>query len=136
LTDFPHNGPICLPDRTLYANKDNLSIYSRHIGRLVEYSITTVFGVSPYEIRSKHRRRENVAFARQVAMYLAHTNGGISLSEVGRIFARDRTTVAHACAAVEDMRDDPAFDRCLAFLEIALISDTHSRADDGREAGL
>jgi hypothetical protein len=135
LIDFPHNGSLCLPDRTLYAYKDNLSIYSRHIGRLVEYSISTVFGVSPYEIRSKHRRRENVAFARQVAMYLAHTSGGISLSEVGRIFARDRTTVAHACAVVEDMRDDPAFDRCLAFLEIALISDTHSRADDGREAG-
>lgn len=135
MTDFPYNDPICLPDRRLYANKDNLSIYSRHIGRLVEYSISTVFGVSPYEMRAKHRRRENVAFARQVAMYLAHTCGGISLSEVGRIFARDRTTVAHACAVVEDMRDDPAFDRCLAFLEIALISASNRRMDDGREAG-
>jgi Bacterial dnaA protein helix-turn-helix len=68
-----------------------------------------------------------VAFARQVAMYLAHTGGGISFSEVGRLFARDRTTVAHACALVEDMRDDPAFDRCLAFLELALISASNRR---------
>lgn len=131
MTDFPYKGPADLPDRTLYANKDNLSIYSRHIGRLVEYSISTVFQISPYEMRAKQRRRENVAFARQVAMYLAHVAGGISQREVGRIFARDRTTVAHACARVEDMRDDPAFDRCLSFLEIALMS--ASRRHTGME---
>jgi hypothetical protein len=33
------------------------------------------------------------------------------------VFARDRTTVAHACGLVEDRRDDPAFDRSLDLLE-------------------
>lgn len=68
-------------------------------------------------------------------MYLAHTGAGISLSEVGRIFTRDRTTVAHACAVVEDMRDDPDFDRCLAFLEMALISAASRGAEQDAEAG-
>jgi chromosomal replication initiation ATPase DnaA len=72
-----------------------------------------------------------VAFARQVAMYLAHVGGGLCLSEVGRLFARDRTTVAHACALVEDRRDDPDFDRCLSFLELALISGSERCAPRG-----
>jgi hypothetical protein len=35
---------------------------------------------------------------------------------VGRIFERDRTTVAHACGVVEDRRDDANFDRALEAL--------------------
>ena len=50
-------------------------------------------------------------------MYLAHVACGLSLTEVGQVFARDRTTVAHACGLVEDLRDDPAFDRSLELLE-------------------
>jgi chromosomal replication initiation ATPase DnaA len=55
-------------------------------------------------------------------MYLAHVAGGLSMREVGRLFSRDRTTVAHACALVEDRRDDPQFDRALAILEFALTA--------------
>ena len=50
-------------------------------------------------------------------MYLAHTSYGLNLSEVGRLFERDRTTVAHACGVVEDRRDDPIFDRVLDVLD-------------------
>jgi chromosomal replication initiation ATPase DnaA len=96
---------------------------------LVEYSISTVFRISPYEMRAGQRRRENVAFARQVAMYLAHVVGGLSLTDVGRLFQRDRTTVAHACALVEDLRDDPRFNRCLAFLEVAMMSASNRPGD-------
>jgi chromosomal replication initiation ATPase DnaA len=65
-----------------------------------------------------------VAFARQVGMYLAHVAAGLPMSEVGRLFSRNRTTVAHACAIVEDCRDDPQFDRALAILEFALTTNT------------
>ncbi len=61
-----------------------------------------------------------MASARQLAMYLAHVVGGLSLSEVGRLFGRDRTTVAHACQVVEDRRDDLTFDRAVSLLELAL----------------
>jgi hypothetical protein len=39
------------------------------------------------------------------------------MTDVGRIFQRDRTTMAHACGVVEDLRDDPQFDRVLDLLE-------------------
>jgi hypothetical protein len=46
----------------------------------------------------------------------------LSLTDTGRLFGRDRTTVAHACCVVEDRRDDPAFDRALDLLEWAVPS--------------
>jgi chromosomal replication initiation ATPase DnaA len=53
-------------------------------------------------------------------MYLAHVTFGLSFSEIGTLFDRDRTTVAHACRVIEDLRDDPAMDKALAILEITL----------------
>ena len=55
-------------------------------------------------------------------MYLAHVVCGLSLTEVGALFARDRTTVAHACEVVEDRRDDPELDVRLEHLERAVAS--------------
>jgi chromosomal replication initiation ATPase DnaA len=60
------------------------------------------------------------AFARQVAMYLAHVGLGLTFTAVARLFGRDRRTVAHACAVVEDRRDALALDRALDLLEGAL----------------
>ena len=59
------------------------------------------------------------AFARQIAMYLAHVGFGLSMAEVGRAFGRDRTTVVHACHLIEDRRDDVRFDQLLDHLEQA-----------------
>jgi chromosomal replication initiation ATPase DnaA len=42
---------------------------------------------------------------------------GLSMSEVGRGFGRDRTTVLHACHLIEDMRDDEEFDAIVAMAE-------------------
>lgn len=50
-------------------------------------------------------------------MYLAHVVGRIEYAEVGRLFGRDRTTVKHACAVVEDLRDNAKFDRTMDLLE-------------------
>jgi len=61
-----------------------------------------------------------IAFARQMAMYLAHTGFGLTLTEVGLCFQRDRTTVRYACALIEDHRDGPPFDLGLAALETGL----------------
>jgi hypothetical protein len=59
------------------------------------------------------------AFARQIAMYLAHVGFGLSMAEVGRAFGRDRTTVVHACHLIEDRRDETRFDQMLDHLEQA-----------------
>ena len=55
-----------------------------------------------------------------MAMYLAHVCCRMTLTEVGAMFGRDRTTVAHACLKVEYRRDDPTFDRALDVLGWAL----------------
>lgn len=67
------------------------------------------------------RQRAPIAFARQVAMYLAHISCGLTLTDVGRCFGRDRTTVGHACQVVEDRRDNPRIDLMLDYLEAAVL---------------
>ena len=62
------------------------------------------------------------AFARQIAMYLAHVGFGLSMAEIGRAFGRDRTTVVHACHLIEDRRDEMRFDHLLDHLEQAAIA--------------
>ena len=94
--------------------------HSESVCRFVESLVATALGIGLSELRAGSRGRAAAALARQTAMYLAHVHFGISLSQVGRTFGRDRTTVAHACARVEDRRDDPAFERTLSCLELAL----------------
>ena len=84
---------------------------------LIEQTVAQVFGVAHCDLKLTTRGRANVALARQVAMYLAHVTCHLSLTEVGDLFNRDRTTVAHACGLVEDRRDDLTFDRVLELLE-------------------
>jgi tellurite resistance protein len=75
------------------------------------------FAVAVGELIASSRRSYTAAFARQSAMYLAHVSFGLSFSEIGRAFGRDRTTAAHACRLIEDRRDDPAVDAVLGQLE-------------------
>jgi chromosomal replication initiation ATPase DnaA len=88
--------------------------------RFIETLVSASLGISVADLRAEKRGRASAAFARQTAMYLAHVHLGLSLSLVGESFGRDRTTVAHACACVEDCRDDPKFERILSCLEAAL----------------
>ncbi|MGD9866861.1 MAG: helix-turn-helix domain-containing protein [Hyphomicrobiales bacterium] len=88
--------------------------------RLSEDCAAALLRVPLCDLRSTSRGRARTAFARQVAMYLAHVGGGLNMTDVGLCFGRDRTTVAHACAVVENVRDDPAFDRVLDRVEQSL----------------
>lgn len=100
----------------------------------IEHAVTQVFGIAGHDLRRSTRGRAKVALARQVAMYLAHVGCGLSLTETGRLFDRDRTTVAHACGIIEDRRDDPLFDRALDLLEWAVPA-LATRADTSVTAG-
>lgn len=93
----------------------------------IEIAVGQVFGVELSDLRGGTRGRAKVAQARQVAMYLAHVVCGMSLTQVGRIFDRDRTTVAHACGLIEDLRDDPSFDRAIELLENVTCAVTSPR---------
>ena len=89
---------------------------------VIEHTVVCVFAVAPGDLQVTTRGRAHVALARQTAMYLAHIAFGLTLTDVGLLFERDRTTVAHACALIEDRRDDPRFDRVLELLERAVVA--------------
>ena len=78
-------------------------------------------GVPLSELLGRNRLA-HVSAARQLAMYLTCTLLGRTLTEVGALFGRDRSTVAYACRLIEDRRDegDAAFDAELAQLERAV----------------
>jgi len=76
--------------------------------------------VSEQDVLAELRGSADVAFARQVAVYLCHTAFEMSLARVAVAFARDRSTVAHACHAIEDRRDEAQFDLWIGSLEAML----------------
>jgi chromosomal replication initiation ATPase DnaA len=82
--------------------------------------VAAAFGFGVEEVRSSRRGAADISFARQVAMYLAHTRLGLPFAATGRLFGRDRTTARHACRQVEDRREDPRVDSLIDCLEVAL----------------
>ena len=96
--------------------------------RVVNVLVAAAFGVPLEALRSVQRGSSRTALARQAAMYLAHVMLGMTITEVGQRFGRDRTTVAHACRTIEDKRDDPQVERLLSFLEEALVTCLGSEA--------
>lgn len=92
---------------------------ARRVCGLAAVTVAAAFALPVTELCASTRRSRTAAFARQIAMYLAHVAFGLSLTQVGRGFGRDRTTAAHACRAIEALRDDPHLDRMLDALEHA-----------------
>jgi chromosomal replication initiation ATPase DnaA len=108
---------------------EKLSPARRRDCRLVVLTVASATGVRYCDFFARSRMRLHTANARQLAMYLCHTLLGITLTEVGQFFGRDRTTVAHACRQVEDGRDEgsPADIRILAL---------EAQIDSARDAGV
>ena len=90
--------------------------------RLAEAAVSAIRHIPPATLRTARRGQAPAAQARQTAMYLAHIVFGLTFTRVGSCFGRDRTTVRHACAVIEDRRDDPRHEFGLAALEIALLA--------------
>lgn len=68
------------------------------------------FGVSVSELKGRKRTQE-LAFARQVAMYLMRSLLELSLKDIGYFFGgKDHTTVIHACEKISQLKEsDPSF---------------------------
>lgn len=117
---------------TLAASKDRITaldvvdIFERRgpvmprseLRSLIEGIVASVFGVDPSQLRRPTRGQARIALARQVAMYIAHVGYGLTLTEVGELFQRDHTTVAHACQVVEQRRDLVDFDETIVLLDL------------------
>ena len=80
-----------------------------------------------YDIRladmTSKRRPENIAFPRQIAMYLSRLMTESSLSTIGEAFGgRDHGTVLHACRLVKDrMEVDANTRQIVSYLEKQLM---------------
>jgi chromosomal replication initiator protein len=77
---------------------------------LIQRSVCKFFDVPEDLLRAKTRKQE-VVFARQIAMYLSKQLTNASLKTIGLHFGgRDHSTVIHACQAVDErMKTDHAF---------------------------
>jgi hypothetical protein len=84
----------------------------------VAFCVARDFGLEMAALFAPTRGAPRAAFARQVAMYLAHIGFELSFGTISRVFDRDRTTVSHACHVVEDGRDDIWLDCRLEALEL------------------
>ncbi|HEX5957163.1 MAG TPA: helix-turn-helix domain-containing protein [Hyphomicrobiaceae bacterium] len=106
--------------RRLSSGATSPADHPQHLRCILEHTVAPVFAVACSALWLPTRGSRTQAFARQVAMYLAHVGLGLSQRRIARLFARDRRTVAHACALIEDRRDCALLDRSLDLLEAAL----------------
>ncbi|HVY00862.1 MAG TPA: helix-turn-helix domain-containing protein [Pseudorhodoplanes sp.] len=100
----------------------------------LEALVAATFAVPVGELRASGRGNARAAFARQSAMYLAHIAFGLSCTDVGLLFGRDRTTAAHACRVIEERRDDPFFDAVLSALEACCCTSPSGVREGGAAA--
>ena len=87
------------------------------IARLAKEVVCEANGISHAALLDEPRGAAHMSLCRQIAMYLAHVVGQLTLNEVAYYFKKSRTTVSHACTNVEDRRDSPLFDVQLEFME-------------------
>lgn len=87
------------------------------IARMAKEVVCEAYCIPHAELMAPDRRSAALARARQVAMYLAHVVGQLTLNEVSEFFGRDRSTVSHACINVEDSRDSPVLELELDYME-------------------
>jgi chromosomal replication initiation ATPase DnaA len=80
-------------------------------------AVGILVSVPPEALRAASRGSADIAFARQVAIYLLHTRLKYSYVRAGAAFGRDRTTAAHACRTVEERREDGPIDQIVDYLE-------------------
>ena len=88
---------------------------------LIQRKVAEHFDIRLADMTSR-RRPQNVAFPRQVAMYLSRTMTDRSLMDIGESFGgRDHGTVMHACRLVEaKLSADPRLRQTVLHLQTAL----------------
>lgn len=113
-----HDAPL-----TLEVTKDILASLTPEKTReitvdSIQKVVTERFSVSLNDLLGK-RRTHNIAFARQVAMFLCRKLTGRSFPEVGALFGgRDHSTVIHACRVIDGkISEDEKFKEDVGNLE-------------------
>ena len=89
---------------------------------VIQKKVAEHFDIRLADMTSK-RRPENIAFPRQIAMFLSRQMTESSLNTIGEAFGgRDHGTVLHACRLVKDrMSVDPSVRQVVSYLEKQLM---------------
>src|SRR6185295_12915646 len=89
---------------------------------VIQKRVAEHFDIRLADMTSK-RRPENIAFPRQIAMFLARNMTESSLNTIGEAFGgRDHGTVLHACRLVQDrMQVDSHVRQVVSYLEKQLM---------------
>lgn len=70
----------------------------------IQKAVCEYFGLKIQDLKSR-RRTKDLAYARQIAMYLSRNYTNLSLSEIGSTFGgKDHATVIYACKQIEEKR--------------------------------
>jgi chromosomal replication initiator protein len=86
----------------------------------IQERTAAAFGLTVEDLRSP-TRAASVAWARQVAMYLARELTDATLPAIGKAFGRNHTTVMHACKrTAERIAEDPAAYEAVRYLTLEL----------------
>lgn len=87
----------------------------------IQRLVADYFDLRLADMTSK-RRPQNIAFPRQVAMYLCRTHTQHSLPSIGNAFGRNHATVIHACKLIEEkMSSDASFRQTVSVLNQKLV---------------
>ena len=96
------------------SKQENVSI-DRIIKAVAEY-----FNISSSDIRGR-KRTKNIAWPRQVAMYIINHLGEYSMNEIGNEFGKDHTTVIYAIQKVEDsIKSNPMLEPTIQKIEASV----------------
>lgn len=88
-----------------------------YVCKIARECVAEVFGISSLTLKNPSRGGREAAFARQVAIHLAHIVAGRRHDAVAKEFDRNRSTASHHFEVVENLRDEPTFDAFLTLLE-------------------
>jgi len=80
--------------------------------------VAKYYSLNPNDLRGQ-KKSKNIAYPRQIAMFLTRKHTDASLPKIGEVFGgRDHTTVIHACKKIEaDLLKDPMLQKDVEALE-------------------
>lgn len=99
--------------------QDPASFLGAQRASLALFIMAQLDGVPLDEMRAPTRGRPLVARTRQIAIHIARVVFAMSYRELAQEFGRDTSTIRHACARIEAMREDSlTFDAAMGWREI------------------
>jgi chromosomal replication initiation ATPase DnaA len=101
------------------------SISLERLRQRAQYNLVLSYMASAHRTKpefllANSRGSKHLSDARHVTNYLAHIVFGMNFTDISKMAMRDRTSIAHGCSRVEDLRDLEQYDRALHFAELAL----------------